>query len=76
MSPSVVLSKKINEDKKTTELIETILRWPEWKRRSICVDQSDIELLDMIRIISSSSSQLKSTIELTTEVVVVHKKTE
>ncbi len=54
MNTTVIGNDIRQEDDKTVELIETILGWPEWKIRSICIDQSDIALLEKIRLISST----------------------
>ena len=42
---NVTLSK---EDIQTSDLIETILRWPKWKKESVCIDKSDIILFEKI----------------------------
>lgn len=71
MNSRAFVGESCREDNKTAELIETILGWPDWKIRSICVDQSDIALLERIKVISTSSSRLSST----TKVVTIHTKT-
>lgn len=35
-------------DAKTEAMMREIASWPEWKKKSICVDDSDIELLQKI----------------------------
>lgn len=37
------------EDNQTSFLIQMIEEWPDWKKESICIDQSDIALLKIIK---------------------------
>lgn len=55
-------------DLKTSEMIDAILEWPEWKLRSICVEQSDIVLLREIEAFSGSTAIVSK------ELVSVHTK--
>lgn len=46
---------------RTELLIQTISEWPEWKRQSICIDESDFALLESITVHTQRTYLQRST---------------
>ncbi len=43
-------------DAQYTELVKKILSWPDWKIQSFCLDQTDLRLLQTIKVLDSELS--------------------
>ena len=52
-------------DAQYVELVEKILSWPDWKIQSFCLDQTDLRLLQMIKVLDVEQS-ITSLVELST----------
>lgn len=34
---------------KDTRLLETVAGWPDWKLRALCLDESDLQIVELVR---------------------------